>query len=325
MRKSPAERSIEALTWASIVIWLGFMLVAGGLEETWLVLMVLGIILLSSAIYQRSRHWETSLSIWIFGIWMAVFSVVETVNMLVGTLDEGAGLNIDLSVYLGIALVSMGVAGILRTVQGPRSASGRTPQGYTDVERDPRPRIVTDNFGAGHWSAPGTDAYSTSSRGGRAPGQTQYGTPMPADRRGTPTPTDRFAAYDQPTTYADSASRGYQEASQPVRGGYSYDTGGQPVQDGYGYDMGGQPPAGQSPQYHDPYAAASDYDYYDETGWDAPPQVQQRMVQREPPPQQGRRPRGDDAANDLQARVEDIIRRSRERRNISPDDMDLPY
>lgn len=324
MRKSPAERSIEALTWASIVIWLGFMLVAGGLQQTWLVLMVLGIILLSSAIYQRSRHWETSLSIWIFGIWMAVFSVVETVNMLVGTLDEGAGLNIDLSVYLGIALVSMGVAGILRTVQGPRASSRRTEQEYTGAERDPRPRIVTDNFGAGHWSAPGTDAYSTSSRGGRAPDQTRYGTQArqgtPADPYGTPAPTDRYATYDQPTTYADSASRGYQEASQPVRGGYSYDTGGQPVQGGYSYDAGGQ-----SPQVHDPYAAASDYDYYDEKDWDAPPQVQQRMVQREPPRQERRRARGDDAANDLQARVEDIIRRSRERRNISPDDMDLPY
>lgn len=316
MRKSPAERSIEALTWASIVIWLGFMLVAGGLEETWLVLMVLGIILLSSAIYQRSRHWETSLSIWIFGIWMAVFSVVETVNMLVGALDEGAGLNIDLSVYLGIALVSMGVAGILRTVQGPRTSSGRTAQGYTGAERDPRPRVVTDNFGAGHWSAPGTDAYSTSSRGGRAPEQTRYGTQArqgtPADPYGAPATTDRYATYDQPTTYADPASRGYQEASQPVRGGYSYDTGGQPL-------------AGQSPQYHDPYAAASDYDYYDETGWDAPPQVQQRMVQRKPPRQERRKPRGGDVANDLQARVEDIIRRSRERRNMSPDDMDLPY
>lgn len=53
--KTRGEKSIEALTWASVVMWLGFALIMHLLDYAWLVLMVLGIILLSSAIYQRSR------------------------------------------------------------------------------------------------------------------------------------------------------------------------------------------------------------------------------------------------------------------------------
>ena len=63
-RKQPAERVIEALTWASVVIWLGFALIAHILNYVWLIVLVLSVILLSSAIYQRSRNWETSLAIW---------------------------------------------------------------------------------------------------------------------------------------------------------------------------------------------------------------------------------------------------------------------
>ncbi|MCD4685306.1 MAG: hypothetical protein K8S97_05165, partial [Anaerolineae bacterium] len=121
MQKTSAERTFEALTWAAVVIWLGFILMIGAVGESWLILMVLGTILLSSAIYQRSRNWETSLSIWIFGIWMAVFSVIEMVNEIVGQVNGTDGLNIDLGVYLGIALVSMGVATILRMIQGPKA------------------------------------------------------------------------------------------------------------------------------------------------------------------------------------------------------------
>ena len=88
--KTAAERSIEALTWAAVVIWLGFALVAHILNYVWLVVMMLGIILLSSAIYQRSRGWHTSLSLWIFGIWMAVFSVLETVSSLVAAVTISA-------------------------------------------------------------------------------------------------------------------------------------------------------------------------------------------------------------------------------------------
>jgi len=122
--KTNHEKSIEALTWAAVVIWLGFALIMHLLGYVWLVLMVLSIILLTSAIYQRSRGWHTSLTIWIAGVWMAVFSVIEVVNELLSALNDGEGLQIDLWVYLGIALISMGLAVVLRNLQGPQIRTG---------------------------------------------------------------------------------------------------------------------------------------------------------------------------------------------------------
>lgn len=356
MNKSPAERSIEALTWAAVVIWLGFMLVASLLDQTWLILMVLGIILLSSAIYQRSRQWETSLSIWIFGLWMAVFSVIETVNELIKYMNDGNGLDITLGVYLGIALVSMGVAAILRTMQGPRSSPARRPSDYQtgDYSGTIRPHVVTDNFGAGHYSEPGARAQQTASRyqteatWNRPPQQTgayderaayedRRGYDYPGEREGTgyrdrhgpPQPTrgpqprpgyerhdQQYDQYDGPTEYARHDERPYQEPPpQQAPGGYRYD------QPGYAPGQGQQYDPYQYEQYDEYY----DDEYHDdENAWDAPPQVQQAP----PPPERRRRrqpPPKDRERDDLDARVEDIIRRSRERRNQSVDDMDLPY
>lgn len=154
--KTNHEKSIEALTWAAVVIWLGFALIMRLLGYVWLVLMVLSIILLTSAIYQRSRGWHTSLTIWIAGVWMAVFSVIEVVNELLGALNDGEGLEIDLWVYLGIALISMGLAVVLRNLQGPQirttgsqAGEGRAPivpsqlqddmsKGYLPPDGEPR-------------------------------------------------------------------------------------------------------------------------------------------------------------------------------------------
>ncbi|MBN1680270.1 MAG: hypothetical protein JW966_08250 [Anaerolineae bacterium] len=123
--KTNAERTVEALTWASVVIWLGFSLITHILGYPLLVVLVLGVILLSSAIYQRSQGWHTSLSIWIAGIWMAVFSAIEGVNLFVKIMNNGDGLGIDLWVYMGVALISMGMAVVLRSVTVPGSATGR--------------------------------------------------------------------------------------------------------------------------------------------------------------------------------------------------------
>lgn len=303
--KSPAERSIEALTWASVVIWLGFMLVTGGLSYAWLVLMVLGIILLSSAIYQRSRNWETSLAIWIFGIWMAVFSVIETVNEIVKGMNEGQGLSIDLSVYLGIALVSMGVASVLKIIQGPRftdtlggsrnrgtydpqmTASGQRTS--TNLERDYRPRIIQDDLNSGSFPAQGPRVYQ--------PGEDW----QPANRRTARTQNrTRQTVVTQQDLQAD-----YDDPNTPVFTRTS----------DYRYDRArAQEPADLGAQHYD--------DLYDERSWDAPPQTQ-RYVPPAPEPDRPRSGQRGPAPDDLEARVEDIIRRSRERRNISSDD--LPY
>lgn len=302
--KSAAERSIEALTWASVVIWLGFALVAHILNYVWLVVMVLGIILLSSAIYQRSRGWQTSLSIWIFGIWMAVFSVIETVSAMLGSLDSG-GLTIDLWVYLGIALVSMGVAVVLRSVQGPSLASAKPRAAQSDEitgygrapVRATTPRRVDEDYSAGYIPPPGSESqyYDESS---------QYG-------------GQRAQRYDDSTQY----SRRADAYNQPARGdsyeyapqqGYDYDQ--QPQQDYY-YEQPGQP------QPQDDYAP----------DWDQPapsrraPAPGDRRRSARGRSERGRRTaRRADEPSDLESRVEDIIRRSRERRDQVTDD-DLPY
>lgn len=115
--RTGAERTVEALTWAAVVMWLGFVIMLNLLSYLFLVMMVLGIILLSSAFYQRSQGWHTSLAIWITGIWMAVFSLLEIMFEMVNVLTGGEGLHIDLYVYFGVALMSMGLAVVFRTIR----------------------------------------------------------------------------------------------------------------------------------------------------------------------------------------------------------------
>lgn len=252
--KSRAERSIEALTWASVVIWLGFSLIMHLLDYAWLVLMVLGIILLSSAIYQRSRGWHTSLMIWIGGVWMAIFSVIEVTNEIVAALStDGEGLHIDLLVYLGIALISMGLAVVLRHIQPPslaqRSAeppSVRDSQGYVP---NVIPQRVADDYSSGYFPPDG----ATQSQGA-------------------------WAAPDQQIT---------------------------------------------APRSTGPYAAAQHT-----AGRRARPANTTSWNQTGAQPRPGNRrarpaPRAD-TPSDLEARVEDIIRRSRQRRGLDSGD-DLPY
>jgi hypothetical protein len=175
--KTNAERSIEALTWAAVVMWLGFALVLHLLGYVWLVVMVLSIILLSSAIYQRSRGWHTSLMIWIAGVLMAGFSVLEVVNELVSALSGGEGLNIDLWVYMGLGLMAMGLAVVLRYFQGPslpaRSSSRQTSQQRQQATR--APRRVQEDMTSGY-TAP---RQATSQQSTRTPSQPQQPTRTP--------------------------------------------------------------------------------------------------------------------------------------------------
>jgi hypothetical protein len=284
--KTAAERSIEALTWASVVIWLGFALVAHILNYVWLVVMMLGIILLSSAIYQRSRGWQTSLSLWIFGIWMAVFSVLEIVSQIVGAVTGSEGLGIDLWVYLGIALVSMGVAVVFRTLQGPRvagRASASAQRADTGVTRSGRyaaaPRRVDEDLSTGYIPA-SQDQYD------------DYGT---SQRR-----VQRPPQYNQPDDYGyeQPPRDDYQSTESSRRGQY------QPLDD--------------DPQYTQSSRRGRRYDQ-------PPPAPAPRA--RTPKPRPQRRARPAPEPNDLEARVDDIIRRSRERRGGSGSGSgeDLPY
>jgi hypothetical protein len=308
--KTAAERSIEALTWAAVVIWLGFALVAHILNYVWLVVMMLGIILLSSAIYQRSRGWHTSLSLWIFGIWMAVFSVLETVSSLVGAITGGNGLGIDLWVYLGIALVSMGVAVVFRTVQGPRLAvSPRTPSqrqdttGYTrDRSQYAAPRRATDDSSSGYIPSPQEQA-QYGDYGVPPAGDSQYTQPSQRARRYQEQPLPGDYQYSQPpqpddNQYTQPSQRAPRYQEQPLPGDYQYTQ-----------------PSQRAPRYEPPPQ---------DPGRSAAPQSRARTPQRSP-----RRSRPAPEPNDLESRVDDIIRRSRERRGgdtgSSGGGDDLPY
>ena len=275
--KTKAERSIEALTWAAVIIWLGFALVTHLLGYVWLIVMVLGIILLSSAIYQRSQGWQTSLALWVAGIWMAVFSVIEILGAFVSALNNGDGLNIDLWVYMGIALVSMGVAVVLRHVNFPKLSTSRQNQDvgtYGASSYIPRP--VQEDYSAGYVAPAGQEDYSA----GYAPaGGGGYSAP--------------YSAQSQPVN--------------PASAGYSA-----------GYSGQVQPPAQQVPPAQVPPVPQG----YDPV-WNNPAVAQPaaRPGQRGSVARQRRTARPVEEPSDLESRVEDIIRRSREHRDVD----NLPY
>ncbi|NLF77568.1 MAG: hypothetical protein GX573_17885, partial [Chloroflexi bacterium] len=270
--KTKAERSIEALTWAAVIIWLGFALVTHLLGYVWLIVMVLGIILLSSAIYQRSQGWQTSLALWVAGIWMAVFSVIEILGAFVSALNNGDGLNIDLWVYMGIALVSMGVAVVLRHVNFPKLSTSRQNQDvgtYGASSYIPRP--VQEDYSAGYVAPAGQEDYSA----GYAPaGGGGYSAP--------------YSAQSQPVN--------------PASAGYSA-----------GYSGQVQPPAQQVPPAQVPPVPQG----YDPV-WNNPAVAQPaaRPGQRGSVARQRRTARPVEEPSDLESRVEDIIRRSREHRDV---------
>jgi hypothetical protein len=329
-RKQPAERIIEAITWASVVIWLGFTLIAHILNYVWLVVLVLAVILLSSAIYQRSRDWETSLSIWVFGIWMAVFSVLEAVSEIIAAINGGSGLEIDLWVDLGVALVSMGVAAIFRMVT-PSTASqlgisSRRPTDYdSDRGRDYAPRRVDQDLSSA-WMPQAQNAAqygdSRSRRTNRAP---DYGPDY--DRGSGARARDIARQTDDPFDRAPQFETGYGEYGEYRDTRARYD---EPGDSGY-Y---AEPPPRDARR-------ARRVDDAPDSGWgnrsyDRPTQERpyegerlsrQRGRGRSQRQRSQRRPRraAPSQGSDLESRVEDIIRRSRAQRSDAASSDELPY
>ena len=341
--KSSAERTVEAVTWAAVVIWLGFALVAHLLGYVWLIVLVLSFILLSSAIYQRSQGWHTSLSIWLFGVWMAVFSMLEIVSMLIGAVGDGEGLNIDLWVYLGVALVSMGLAVIFCLVNpnallGEMAGGGRRRGRY---EGDPRPHVprhIVEESSTAYLPSPQEQA----ERGYRRGAGRRY-----ADRPGGYARADEYAygAEQPPARPARDhyfTPPGYERpAAAPGQDAYQ-----EPYEQGAEYPYGEAEPPYAAPAEEPPYAAPGpDYaggrtPYAPDSGYagEQPPYMPGAGYAGEQPPggygsrlparpddrrRAARQPRPAQAPSDLQARIDDIIQRSRERRNVPPED--LPY
>ena len=303
MRKSVAERTVESLTWALVVIWLGVMLIAGGLQYAWLVMMVLGIILLTSAIYQHMQGWETSYAIWIFGVWMAVFSVVELADELIAAANEGKGLGIDLGVYLGIALISMGVATMLRMIRGAGTGAntqgGRPPEGTYAPDYAPtvaptiRPRVVQDETGTGVY---GPHRYRPASPAG-------YDAPTWDNRQqGTRETGSGYAPRTGASTARARSADAYEE---------EYDA----------YDRHSSPPRygeERAPLYGDTEYDAFGDDYDDLI--DDPDELPQMRYSRHATRRQRPAPQSEET-NELASRVEDIIQKSRKRREVGPQDL----
>ncbi|MBI5961584.1 MAG: hypothetical protein HY866_22780 [Chloroflexi bacterium] len=325
--RTPAERSIEVLMWSSIIIWLGLALLADLLVFTWLITIVLSVILLSSAIYQHSQGWHTSLGIWVFGIWMAVFSVIEIVSELIAAITGTDGLNIDLGVYLGVALVSMGVASVFRTIRvGGQGGAAYAP--------DQTGRQRTTSTATGNTRSRSPRRMDTQSNSAYTPpvrGQSgRRSSRQPADYRTNQ--DDQFDqaleeyGYDEPeaansrgSSRADSSARtGRQSAYTTGRQQSAQRTARQPAsrtpqrggrQDDYGYT-----PANEVDDYGGPTQSLPDSSR-------TPRRTDDR---RRANPVGGRREApASDTSSELESRVEDIIRRSRDRRTQPPED--LPY
>jgi len=275
----------------------------------------------------------------VFGIWMAVFSVIEAVNSMIGALNNGAKLHVGLDVYLGIALVSMGVASALRFVQGSifgggaaAAPRGKAQRAYTGDPRPNAPRLLNEADYTSGYAAPPAGS-RTGRRYGRAALQeqpTQLDQPVDEygyDESAQPAEAGGYG-YDQPEPYdAQYGAQDVYEQQQPTRGyrtGQSAPYNRQARQDTYGQQ---QPARGY--QYDQPQ-----YDQQDQYGYEqaAPPQSNYGAAPRTSRPAQDRRRATSQrrrvaqpaaAPSDLESRVEDIIRRSRERRNVPPDN--LPY
>ncbi len=314
-RKQPAERVIEAMTWASVVIWLGFTLIAHLLGYVWLVMLVLSVILLSSAIYQRSRKWETSLSIWVFGIWMAVFSVLEIVSQMIAVVNGGSGLDVDIWVYLGVALVSMGVATVFNMVTpslGTHQNVSRRPNDYEyDRERDYAPRRVDQDLSSA-WVPAAQDSaqYNNQSRSRSRSASRSASRSSTANRSSGSSARQYAQQVDDPFDRAGAAYGGgqddyYEEA--PPRDSRRA----RRVDDTSGWE---------TPAYDQPAQAYQGERLSRQRGrGHSQPQRSPQRAPRSAPAQ--RQPSG----SDLESRVEDIIRRSREQRGTVPHSEDLPY
>jgi hypothetical protein len=123
--KSPAERRIEALTWGTLLIWVGITLVVD--FHRGVPALVAGLILLTSALIQRVAGWEAGFVLWVGGIALTVS----------GLNDLGNG-HRHLSAF-AIVLIIIGGSIVLRAIAGggPRARRRRQFIEAVRQQRDP--------------------------------------------------------------------------------------------------------------------------------------------------------------------------------------------
>ena len=102
--KDPAERRFERATMATLVVWLGVMMIVK--EPHGLTQLGAGAILLVSALYQRFRRWHASIITWVVGA------------LLLGTGIGDLSSKADVP-WFGIAIVLAGLWLFTRAVRRP--------------------------------------------------------------------------------------------------------------------------------------------------------------------------------------------------------------
>jgi putative effector of murein hydrolase LrgA (UPF0299 family) len=121
--KSQAERRIEALTWGSLLIWVGVTLVVD--FHRGVPALVAGLILLVSAFVQRIAGWEAGFVLWVGGIALTVSGLND--------LQNGRH---HLSAF-AIVLIIIGGTIILRAIAGGGPRAKRRRQ-FIEAVRDQR-------------------------------------------------------------------------------------------------------------------------------------------------------------------------------------------
>jgi hypothetical protein len=121
--KNPAERRIEALTWGTLLIWVGISLVVN--FHRGIPALVAGLILLTSAIVQRIAGWEAGFVLWVGGIALTVSGLNDLQN---GRHHLSA---------LAIVLIIIGGSIVLRSIAGGGPRARRRRQ-FIEAVREQR-------------------------------------------------------------------------------------------------------------------------------------------------------------------------------------------
>lgn len=108
-RKTKAEMKVERMTWFMLVLIFALISIAednlGIPEETipnWLVPMSGAVVLLSSGIYQYTRHWRVSPITWIIGAILLMF------GLLIMLVEPALNLNgLSLLAFAGVILFGL--------------------------------------------------------------------------------------------------------------------------------------------------------------------------------------------------------------------------
>lgn len=110
MQKSEAEQRVESATFGAMLILLGVTALIPN-EGDWLFPLVAAVILLGSALYQRSQGWHISGATWVFGMLFAIAAVLELTGGILDPLADN---------WFALLLIILGGYMLVRVFAGRR-------------------------------------------------------------------------------------------------------------------------------------------------------------------------------------------------------------